>query len=98
MVTLHIYLRVRLGQEARFEELYQKTYVPAISKQEGFRSTQLLRPYEGGGEYEIDIYFDNEDLRERWASSPEHQEVWPQVEEMCAESTPRGFHILTEDP
>ncbi len=97
MVTLHIHLRVRPGQEARFEELYQKTYVPAISKQEGFRRTQLLRPYEGGSEYEIDIYFDSEDLRERWANSPEHQEVWPQVEVMCAESTPRGFDILTED-
>jgi heme-degrading monooxygenase HmoA len=97
MVTLHIHLRVRSGQEARFEELYQKTYVPAISKQEGFRRTQLLRPYEGGSEYEIDIYFDSEDLRERWANSPEHQEVWPQVEEMCAESTPRGFDILAED-
>lgn len=48
MVTLHIYLRVKSGQEARFEELYQETYVPAIGKQEGFRCTQLLRPYEGG--------------------------------------------------
>jgi heme-degrading monooxygenase HmoA len=97
VVTLHIYLRVKSGQEARFEELYQETYVPAIGKQEGFRRTQLLRPYEGGSEYEIDIYFDNEDLRERWANSPEHQEVWPQVKEMCTKITPRGFNILAED-
>ena len=97
MITLHIQLRVKSGQEDRFEELYQETYVPAIGKQEGFRRTQLLRPYEGGSEYEIDIYFDNEDLRERWANSREHQEVWPQVKELCAKITPRRFDILAED-
>jgi heme-degrading monooxygenase HmoA len=97
MITLHIHLRVRPGQEEQFEELYQKTYVPAITKQEGFRRTQLLRPYEGGSEYEVDIYFDSEDLRERWANSPEHQEVWPQVEKMCEETTPRGFNVLAEN-
>ena len=97
MIALHIHLRVKPGQEDRFEELYRKIYVPTISKQEGFRRTQLLRPYGDGDEYEVDIYFDTEGLRERWASSPDHEEVWPQVEDLCTEISPRGFEVLAED-
>ncbi len=97
MITLHIYLKLKPSQEARLEELYQKTYMPAIRRQEGFRHSQLLRPFEQGGEYEIDIYFDTEELRERWANSPEHEEVWPQIEELCTRITPQGFDVLMED-
>jgi antibiotic biosynthesis monooxygenase (ABM) superfamily enzyme len=97
VITLHIQFRVKPGRENQFEELYWITYVPVISKQEGFRRTQMLRPYGGGNEYEIDIYFDTEDLRERWASSPDHERVWPQVEDLCTEIAPRGFEVLAED-
>ncbi len=97
MITLHIQLKVRPGQEAQFEELYEKAYIPAIRKQEGFRRAQLLRPYERGEEYEIDIYFDSEELRERWANSSEHEEVWPQIEGMCTEVSPRGFDVFAEN-
>lgn len=96
MVTLRINLEVKSGQEAQFEELYQRTYVPAIREQAGFRGAQLLRAYERANEYEIGIYFDTEGLRERWANSPEHGEVWPRVKEMCAEITSRGFEVLAE--
>lgn len=97
VVTLHIYIKVKTGQEAEFEELYRKKYVPTIREQSGFRRAQLLRPYDSDGDYEIDIYFETEELRERWASSPEHEEVWSQVEAVYTEATPRGFKILSED-
>lgn len=97
MIALHIQLKVYPGREDELQELYRKTYVPVISKQEGFRRTQLLAPYEDGDEYEIDIYFDTEELRERWASSPDHERVWPQVENLCTEINPRGFQVLAED-
>lgn len=97
MVTLHIYLDVEPEQESQFEETYRNAFVPAISKQEGFLRTQLLRSLEQGGVYEVDIYFETEELRERWANSAEHEKVWPQIEEVCTEISPRGFDVLAED-
>lgn len=96
MITLHIRLNVEPGQEARFEELYRNAFVPAISKQEGFLRAQLLRAFEQSEVYEIDIYFETEELRERWANSADHQEVWPQIEKACREITPQGFDVLAE--
>ncbi len=94
MITLHIRLQVHAGQGAALEELYRTAYVPAITKQEGFRSTTLMRAFESETDYEIDIAFDTEEQRRAWAEGADHAVTWPQVVALCADFSAQGFAIL----
>lgn len=94
MVTLHIYLTTKPGQGKALEQLYHEAYVPAISKQNGFRSTTLLRAYESENQYEIDIVFESETQRSAWAGSADHGETWPRVEALCEEVGAQGWDII----
>ena len=104
MITLHIYLQVKVGREADLEDLYREVYVPAITVQRGFRSTTLLRSFEpkmaaaigasGGWNYEIDIVFDTEENRQAWAAGPEHTMAWPKIVDVCDQITWQGFGLL----
>ena len=94
MIQLHIYFDVTPGKEADFEKAYRDSYVPAIKVQEGFRSTMLLRQYEQPRKYQIDIAFDTEELRAKWAASPQHQESWPLMESLADKVTWQGFDVV----
>ena len=94
MVTLHISLDVRPGQGPALESLYREEYVPAITKQDGFRSTTLLRSAAETHRYEIDIVFDTEAQRVAWAEGPDHDATWPRVVALCADFSAHGFVVL----
>ena len=104
MITLHIYLQVKVGREADLEDLYREVYVPAITVQPGFRSTTLLRSFgpeitaaigaSGDWNYEIDIVFETEENRQGWAAGPEHTMAWPKIVDLCDQITWQGFGLL----
>lgn len=94
MITLHIYLSTKPGQGGALEDLYHRAYVPAITKQIGFRSTTLLRAYDSETQYEIDITFENEAQRQAWAEGADHAETWPRIVALCTEVSAQGFAIL----
>ena len=94
MITLHIYLTVKPGQGPALEALYDEAYVPAITPQAGFLGAGLLRAYDSDRRYEIDILFESEALRARWAASPEHEAAWPRVVALCDEITWQGYDII----
>jgi heme-degrading monooxygenase HmoA len=94
MVTLHITLDVRPGEGPALEALYREAYVPAITKQGGFRSTTLLRSAAETHRYEIDIVFDSEAQRVAWAGGPDHDATWPRVVALCTDFSAHGFEIL----
>jgi len=94
MITLHIYLTTKPGQGAALEDLYRRVYVPAITKQVGFRSTTLLRASGSEMRYEIDITFETEAQRQAWAEGADHAETWPRVVALCADVSAQGFDIL----
>lgn len=96
MITLHISMTVTSGEVAALERLYADVYIPAIAKQPGFRCAQLLRAYREPNAYEIDIVFDDEGSRSRWASSPEHEMAWPRIEAVCSLITSQGFDVVAE--
>jgi heme-degrading monooxygenase HmoA len=79
MITLHIALRLKAGRGADLEALYRDAYVPAITRQAGFRSTTLLRAANDPDHYEIDIAFDTEVQRQAWADGADHEATWPRV-------------------
>jgi heme-degrading monooxygenase HmoA len=94
MITLHITLTTQPDQGAALENLYHEAYVPAITKQEGFRSTTLIRAYESETDYEIDIAFDTEAQRLAWAEGANHAETWPRIVALCADFSAQGFEVL----
>jgi len=91
LIELHIYLEPIPGKEKELELLYYNDYVPAISAQEGFQRTTLLKCRDSLREYQIDITFDSEELRLKWVDSKEHQEVWPKVVSLCNRISWKGF-------
>jgi len=44
--------------------------------------------------YQIDIAFDTEELRVKWAASKEHRETWPKIEALCARVSWSGFDAI----
>jgi heme-degrading monooxygenase HmoA len=94
MIELHIALEPLPGSEADVEALYRAEYVPAISVQPGFLRATLLKKRDALREYEIDIAFESEALRLRWAASPEHQAAWPRLVALCGRISWTGFDTV----
>lgn len=94
MITLHIALHLKTGHGADLEALYRDAYVPAITRQAGFRTTTLLRAADDPDRYEIDIAFDTEAERQAWASGADHEATWPRVVALCEGFTADGFVVI----
>lgn len=108
MMLLQIYFDIPAGREADFERLYREVYAPALRKQAGYRGSQLLRlfPPDVAREidaapaehtYQMELVFDTEENRRRWAASPEHQVAWPQASGMALRVAWRGYDIAAGD-
>ena len=80
MFILNVDLDVKPGSEQNLENTFRTIFVPAISKQDGFYRTQLLRPHNPGGAYRLSIEFQSHALQQKWVAQPLHQEIWPQME------------------
>jgi heme-degrading monooxygenase HmoA len=95
MFVLFVDMTVKPGVEQALEKTYTEKFRPAISRQEGFRSVELLRPDQDsngeGGEHRLLIAFESHALQKKWVASDLHQVVWPQIEGFCAEYTVKGY-------
>lgn len=91
MFVLHVDLDVKSGSEKSLEAIFIAVFVPAISQQDGFSGTQLLRPLDSGAAYRLVIQFQNQELQQRWVTHPLHQEVWPQMEANFSEYSVHSF-------
>ena len=107
-MLLQIYFVVAKGKGADFEAMYKDSYVPAMQKQVGYEGSRLLRlfppeiceemqaeatPYN----YQMNLVFDTEENRRKWAASAEHQEVWPLAQSMVEQVAWRGNDVAGED-
>jgi len=84
MFVLFVDMKIKPGSEQALAKTYSETFQPAISRQEGFRGVELLRPNPGqdkhGGEYRLRIAFETHPLQQKWVATDLHQEVWSQME------------------
>ncbi len=80
MFILNVDADVKSGSEQNLENVFRTVFVPAITKQEGFSRTQLLRPQETGTPYRLFIEFQTQAQQQKWVAQPLHQDVWPQME------------------
>lgn len=89
MFVLFVHMRVKPGARHALEKTYTEIFRPAISRQEGFRGVELLRPNQDptgeSGEWRLRIAFESQALQKKWVAHDLHQEVWPQMESHFAE-------------
>ncbi|WP_439489066.1 cupin domain-containing protein [Algoriphagus sp.] len=91
-----------------FEKMYHSIYVPAMTVQQGYLSSKLLRLFpeeQAKGieaeptnfNYQIQISFDTEENRRKWVASPQHQIAWPAASELAEEFKWRGYDVMGDD-
>lgn len=78
-MVLHVNITTQSGHGAELEKTFHETFYPAVSRQAGFKYSELLKHEGSDNSYVLTIGFESEDLRARWAASDLHQEVWPQM-------------------
>ena len=107
-MLLQIYFDVAVDKAGEFERMYRDVYVPALRKQQGYMRSALLRLFpppvtqEIGAtstefNYQIELVFDTEENRRRWAASPEHQIAFPQATRLARSVAWRGYDVAGED-
>ena len=91
-----------------FEKMYHSVYVPAMTVQDGYLSSKLLRLFpeplaqEIEAEattynYQIQISFDTEENRRKWVASEQHQIAWPAASSLAKEYKWRGYDVMGDD-
>jgi mannose-6-phosphate isomerase-like protein (cupin superfamily) len=91
-----------------FEKMYSSIYVPAMTVQQGYLSSKLLRVFpvdlekEIQGEatsynYQIQISFDTEENRRKWVASEQHKIAWPAASGLATEFKWRGYDVMGDD-
>jgi mannose-6-phosphate isomerase-like protein (cupin superfamily) len=91
-----------------FERMYSSIYVPAMTVQQGYLNSKLLRLFpdnlekEIQGEpttynYQIQISFDTEENRRKWVASQQHKIAWPAASGLAKEFKWRGYDVMGDD-
>jgi mannose-6-phosphate isomerase-like protein (cupin superfamily)/heme-degrading monooxygenase HmoA len=91
-----------------FEKMYYSIYVPAMTVQQGYLSSKLLRLYPENlskeiqaeattYNYQIQISFDTEENRRKWVASSQHQIAWPAATALAKEYKWRGYDVMGDD-
>jgi heme-degrading monooxygenase HmoA len=91
-----------------FEKMYASIYVPAMTVQQGYLGSKLLRLFPDNlakeiqaeattYNYQIQISFDTEENRRKWVASPQHQIAWPAATGLAKEYKWRGYEVMGDD-
>jgi mannose-6-phosphate isomerase-like protein (cupin superfamily) len=91
-----------------FEKMYYSIYVPAMTVQQGYIGSKLLRLFPEDiaktilaepttYNYQIQISFDTEENRRRWVASDQHQIAWPAATKLAKEFKWRGYEVMGDD-
>lgn len=91
-----------------FEKMYYSIYVPAMTVQQGYVGSKLLRLFPENivkeiqaepttYNYQIQISFDTEENRRKWVASRQHQIAWPAASGLAKEYKWRGYDVMGDD-
>lgn len=91
-----------------FEKMYYSVYVPAMTVQQGYLSSKLLRLFSEEVaktiqaepttyNYQIQISFDTEEHRRKWVASEQHKIAWPSASGLAKEFKWRGYDVMGDD-
>ena len=92
MFVLHVDMKVKPESLEALVITYLQIFKPAITRQEGFKGAELLRPREDGSDHRLTIAFDHQASQQKWIATDLHQDVWGQMEAACS-----GYTVLLYD-
>lgn len=109
MIVLQIEFRVAPEQVDTFIDMYREVYAPALSTQLGYGGSRLIQLFGReqlqaidaevtGFNLQLELIFDSEEHRRRWAQSDEHAHVWSIAMDGCEEAIWRGYVVAANDP
>ena len=86
-IQLFVDLAVDPAKEAEMLNIFHKIFRPAAARFKGFIDVRMLKLRSAlmgnapdGVNYRFELMYESEELRQRWASSPTHDRVWPMIE------------------
>jgi mannose-6-phosphate isomerase-like protein (cupin superfamily) len=91
-----------------FEKMYSSIYVPAMTVQQGYIESKILRLFPEEVEkqiegepstynYQIQISFDTEENRRKWVASEQHKIAWPAASKLAKSFKWRGYDVMGDD-
>ena len=101
-IRLYVEMDVAPGREREMLEAFHNTFVPEAVKHDGYIRVKMLKrrtiiqgTAPANHNYRFELEFENEELRQKWIASAEHQRVWPQVERTM--TTQKGYPVVLYD-
>jgi len=86
-IQLHVDLAVDPAREKEMLHNFETIFRPEAAKHPGYISVKMLKLRKAvkgsapaGINYRFALTFQSEELRQKWVASPEHQKVWPTIE------------------
>ena len=90
MILFQLYFEVAPERAEEFESTFAKVFLPALSRQQGFRHCKLLRTFPASVtkeieatpsdyNYQANFVFESEELRRNWAKSADHDVAFAPV-------------------
>jgi len=86
-IQLHVDLAVDPAKEKEMLHNFATIFRPEAAKHPGYISVKLLKLRKvvqgsapAGINYRFALTYQSEELRQKWVASPEHQKVWPTIE------------------
>ena len=90
MISLHVYLTPKAGNEQGLESAVRDKWMAAMAEQPGFLSGAMVKPYSDEelakleaakpeSAYEVVSFWQSERERAEWVARPVHDQVFSQV-------------------
>ena len=86
-IQIHVDLEVDPAKEKEMLHNFKTIFRPEAVKHPGYIDVKMLKlrtALQGSGpagvNYRFSLTYRSEELRQKWVASPEHQKVWPTIE------------------
>jgi hypothetical protein len=101
-IRLYVEMDVPPAREREMLAAFHDTFVPEAVKHEGYLRVKMLKRRSilqgtapAAHNYRFELEFENEELRQKWIASAEHQRVWPLVERTM--TTQKDYPVVLYD-
>ena len=100
-IQLHVDLAVDPAREKEMRHNFETIFRPEAARHPGYIDVKMLKlrtalqgSAPAGVNYRFSLTYRSEELRQKWVASPEHQRVWPTIENTL---TSKNYTVLLFD-
>jgi hypothetical protein len=93
-IELHVDLAVDPAKEKEMLRNFETIFRPEAAKHPRYIKVKMLKlrtaiqgSAPAGVNYRFSLTYQSEELRQKWVASPEHQKVWPTIENTLSSKT-----------